>query len=126
MSYPEEMKKSVDRATATRSQRVKESFPSLLPEEKATLLERHHPDYRPTGMREISLGVNKGDRAVHEFVDILEAHSRIDPGAIDLGVADQEVDVLTRLRLGPTSCTARRGVFSGKNKPLVAGQRRAG
>lgn len=94
MSYPAEMQKSLDRAAATRSQRLKETFPRLAPEEKTILLERHHPDYRATGMREISLGVNKGDRAVHEFVDILEAHSRVATNKIDLSAPDREVDVL--------------------------------
>lgn len=94
MSYPAEMQRSVDRVAATRSQRLKETFPRLSPDEKTALLERHHPDYRPTGMREITLGVNTGDRAVHEFVDILEAHSRIAPDDIDLSVSDRDVDVL--------------------------------
>src|SRR3990172_2136363 len=94
MSYPAEMQRSIDKTNASRKQRIKESFPRLTPDEKSALLKAYHPDYRSTGMRTISVGVNKGDSAVHEFVDILEAHSRIDPRSIDLTGIDHEVDVL--------------------------------
>ena len=94
MSYPAEMQRSIDKTNASRKQRIKESFPRLTPDEKSALLKAYHPDYRSTGMRTISVGVNKGDSAVQEFVDILEAHSRIDPRSIDLTGIDHEVDVL--------------------------------
>ncbi len=94
MSYPAEMRRSVDRVAATRHQRIAETVPRLSPEDKAELLRKYHPDYRPVGMREIEVGPNRGDRAVHEFVDVLEAHSRINPASIDLSEVELEVDVL--------------------------------
>ena len=94
MSYPAEMQRSVDKVNATRLRRIKQEVGRLSAEEKAVLLKAYHPDFRPTGMREIGLGPNRGDRAVNEFVDILEAHSRIDPDKIDLGLVDRDVEVL--------------------------------
>ena len=94
MSYPPEMQASVNRVAATRQARINQTVPRLSPEDKAALLKAYHPDFRPTGMREIGLGPNKGDRAVNEFVDILEAHSRVDPDRIDLSLVDRDVDVL--------------------------------
>ena len=94
MSYPAELQRSVDRVNATRSERMAQVVPRLSAEDKAKLLHAYHPDFRPTGMRAIRVGPNQGDRAVNEFVDVLEAHSRVDPDRIDLGVVDRDVDVL--------------------------------
>ena len=93
MSYPE-MQRSIDRVNATRAERVKQVIPRLSAEDKKALLESYHPDFRPSGMRTIRVGPNRGDRAVNEFVDVLEAHPRVAPDRIDLGQVDQEVDVL--------------------------------
>jgi succinate dehydrogenase / fumarate reductase flavoprotein subunit len=88
------MQKSVDKVHATRQARITQQVSRLSPEAKTELLKGYHPDYRATGMRAIAFGPNKGARAVNEFVDVLEAHSRIDPGHIDLSIIDRDVDVL--------------------------------
>ncbi|MEI7706094.1 MAG: FAD-binding protein, partial [Deltaproteobacteria bacterium] len=94
MSYPPEMQRSIDRVNASRAERVKQNVPRLSAEGKKALLESYHPDYRSSGMRAIRVGPNRGDRAVNEFVDILEAHPRLSPERIDLSQIDHDVDVL--------------------------------
>lgn len=94
MPYPEMMRPSLRLLEVTRAQRMRESFPRMTPEEKTALLQAHHPDFRPEGMRELRVGPNRGDRTPHEFADQLEARSRIDPDRIDLERIDYDVDVL--------------------------------
>ena len=92
--YPPEMQESVDNVIATREQRLKESYPVLSAEEKATLLQGFHPDSIAGGMRELQIGPNKGERTPNELAELLEGNSRIDPDIIDLDTVDYDVDVL--------------------------------
>ena len=92
--YPPEMQESVDNVIATRERRLKESYPVLSAEEKATLLQGFHPDSIAGGMRELQIGPNKGERTPNELADLLEGNSRIDPDIIDLDTVDYDVDVL--------------------------------
>ncbi len=92
--YPPEMQESVDNVIATRELRLKESYPVLSAEEKATLLQGFHPDSIADGMRELQIGPNKGERTPNELADLLEGNSRIDPDIIDLDTVDYDVDVL--------------------------------
>jgi succinate dehydrogenase/fumarate reductase flavoprotein subunit len=92
--YPPEMQESVDNVIATRERRLKESYPVLSAEEKATLLQGFHPDSIAGGMRELQIGPNKGERTPNELADLLEGNSRIDPDIIDLNTVDYDVDVL--------------------------------
>jgi len=55
---------------------------------------KYHPDYREEGRRELKVGPNKGYRVAHEFADLLEAKSRVDPDKVDLSQIDYETDVL--------------------------------
>ena len=125
MTYPPEMQRSIDRVNATRAERIKQTIPRLSAEDKAALLKAFHPDYRPAGMREIPIGLNKGDRAVHEFVDILEAHSRIDPARIDLSQPDKDVDVLV-IGGGGAGTTAALMAHDGGARVLLATKLRHG
>jgi succinate dehydrogenase/fumarate reductase flavoprotein subunit len=98
MPYPEELKKLIKVVEKTRPERVArkregKEFPFLSLEERSEMLE-YHPDYGEEGRREIKIGPNKGYRIAHEFVDLLEAKSRVDPDAVDLSQADVETDVL--------------------------------
>jgi len=62
MTYTPDMQASIDRVVAGRQQRQKERFPSLLPDEKQSLLRTFHPDYVAAGFRELRIGPNKGAR----------------------------------------------------------------
>jgi succinate dehydrogenase/fumarate reductase flavoprotein subunit len=63
-------------------------------EERETVLSKFHPDYRSESRREVHIGPNKGEQLTTEVVDILEAHSRIQPQLFDLKHPDYETDML--------------------------------
>jgi len=92
--YPAYMEESIRKVVATREKRLKETLRRLNDAEKNTLLEKFHPDFRKEHMRELKVGVNKGDLTPKELADLLEGNSRIDPDKIDLSKVDYDVDVL--------------------------------
>jgi succinate dehydrogenase/fumarate reductase flavoprotein subunit len=94
ITYSEDMRRSIDKVTANRKERMKESFPKLTPEEKKQLLTEFHPDYKPGTTRKLIVGANKGQSAVNEVGDVVEAYSRINPEKTDLSRTDIEADVL--------------------------------
>jgi len=94
MGYPYSMVESIEKLEATRKIRMKQEIPLLTLEEKNQLLNDFHPDYRPGAHREIPVGVNKGDKAVGEMVDLLEAKNLIEPDRINLEDIYLSVDVL--------------------------------
>jgi succinate dehydrogenase/fumarate reductase flavoprotein subunit len=87
--------KSVEETRAARvvKRRKGEEFPFMSLDERQEIL-KYHPDYKEEGRREIRVGVSKGYRVANEFVDLLEARSRVDPDRVDLSRADYEADVL--------------------------------
>ncbi|MFC1977962.1 FAD-binding protein [Chloroflexota bacterium] len=92
--YPAYMEESVRKAEATRERRLKETFPRLTDEEKTPLLEKYHPDFIKESMRQLQVGMNKGEPTPHELADLLEGNSRVNPDKIDLSRVDYDVDVL--------------------------------
>jgi succinate dehydrogenase/fumarate reductase flavoprotein subunit len=70
-----------------------EEFQFMSLQERQDML-KYHPDYKEEGRREIRVGPSKGYRIAHEFVDLLEAKSRVDPDKVDLSRVDYETDVL--------------------------------
>jgi succinate dehydrogenase/fumarate reductase flavoprotein subunit len=98
MPYPPELKELIKVVEKTRPERVArkkrgEELPFLSLEERQEML-RYHPDYREEGRRALEVGPNKGYRVPHEFADILEARSRVEPDRVDLSVIDIDTDVL--------------------------------
>ena len=98
MPYPPELKTLIQVVASTRPQRVAnkkkgEEFPFMSLQEREEIL-RYHPDYRDEGRRALKVGPNKGYRVAHEFADVLEAKSRVEPSMVDLSVVDMETDVL--------------------------------
>lgn len=92
--YPEYMEKSIEKVEATREERVDETYERMSLDEADEVLNNYHPDYRPEGKREIPVGPSKGEKAPTEFVEQLLARSLIEPGDVDLGTIDYDVDVL--------------------------------
>jgi succinate dehydrogenase / fumarate reductase flavoprotein subunit len=88
------MEESVRKVVATREKRLKETFPRLNDQAKTALLNKYHPDFKKESMRQLQVGVNKGDNTPRELADLLEGNSRIDPDKIDLSRIDYDVDVL--------------------------------
>lgn len=98
LGYPDFFEPYIKKVEQTRPARVEkrrkgEEFPFMSLEERQEIL-KYHPDYKEKGKREIKVGPNKGYRIAHEFVDLLEAKSKVDPDKVDLTGADYETDVL--------------------------------
>ncbi|RKY84833.1 succinate dehydrogenase/fumarate reductase flavoprotein subunit, partial [candidate division KSB1 bacterium] len=99
MPYTPELKELIKRVEKTRPERVErkksgKEFPALSLEESKKRLIQYHPDYIEGNKREIRVGPNKGYKISKEFVDLLEAKSRIDPDRVDLTDITYETDVL--------------------------------
>jgi len=99
MPYTEELTNLIKVVEKTRPQRLArkkkgEEFPRMSPDEADEVLKKFHPDYKGEGRRELKVGPSKGDRIPHEFADLLEAWSRINPDYIDLSRVDMETDIL--------------------------------
>ncbi|MCK4594433.1 FAD-binding protein, partial [bacterium] len=63
-------------------------------EERERVLNKFHPDYKDTGMRNLAVGPNRGERVPDEFADQIEAHSLLANVEINLEKVDYGVDVL--------------------------------
>ncbi len=99
MPYTKELKELIKRVEATRSERVEkkkrgEEFKMFSLKEREDMLKRFHPDFIDGTRREIRVGPNKGYAIPHEYVNLLEARSRVDPDLIDLRKIAYETDVL--------------------------------
>ncbi len=98
MPYTEDLKALIKTVEQTRTERVEkkkkdEEIPFLSLDERKDRL-KHHPDFKEEGRREIKVGASKGYAVAHEFVDLLEARSRVNPEQFDLSAVDHETDVL--------------------------------
>jgi succinate dehydrogenase/fumarate reductase flavoprotein subunit len=92
--YTPPMRESIKRVEATRPARMQETWPMMSPAEKQEILRSFHPDYKPEGMRELSVGSATGVRTPHELADLLEAHSLLRNVKLDLNRMSYETDVL--------------------------------
>lgn len=91
--YPEYMREYIEVVNRTRVQR-KDFTPKAMTMEERDEVLRVHPDYASGGKRAISLGLNKGDMAPNEVVDLLEAYPLIQGNEIDVNKPDYTVDLL--------------------------------
>ncbi len=140
--FTAEMRELIKKVEATRTQRLGTAFPRMSPEEKDEVLKAYHPDYRESGFRALSLGVNRGDKVPVELADLLEANSRLAGQPLDLSRPAYDVDVLivggggagaaaaleatargakvlvvTKLRLGDANTVMAEGGIQGADKP---------
>lgn len=88
------MRPSIEKLNATRQFRMTQQIPLLPPDQKQSLLEGFHPDYKKGTMRELLLGPNKGDKTPHELANLFEAYTATDPAQANLKCPDYDVDVL--------------------------------
>src|SRR5574341_966520 len=79
MSYPTQIRESLEKVEATRPGRAQVTYPRFSPQEREDVLHAFHPDYITDAFREIRLGPNRGDRAPRELADVLEAKSILTP-----------------------------------------------
>lgn len=94
MSYPAIMMPSIQRAAATRKNRLHSSHPELTVEEKQKLLEDYHPDFNQKVKRSLIVGPNTGNLVPSELADVIEAPSRLNVAAVNLEKPDYITDVL--------------------------------
>ncbi len=99
MPYPAQLKEMIKKVEATRLQRVErkksgQEMPAMTLDERQAILEKFHPDYIPGTRRELKMGPSKGYAVAHEFADILESKSHINPDRVDVNTPDYETDVL--------------------------------
>ncbi len=99
--YPEYMRESIKKVEATRPKRLemakkglKEFIKPMSAAEREEVLSNYHPDYRKGARKVIRVGPNKGEKLTSEVVDLLEAHSRINPDEFVIDEPDYETDVL--------------------------------
>jgi len=123
--YPEQLLENISLLDKTRDFRLNESFPALSEEKKKDLLETFHPDFKSAAFRTLRVGVNKGDRTVHEIADLLEAFSSFDYKEIDFENPDIETDVLV-LGGGGAGITAALFAESAGAKVVLATKLRLG
>jgi len=87
--------------------------------EKEELLKTYHPDYKTEEFSTLKVGPSKGEKAPHELVSLLEAHSRIRDVNINLGKIDYDVDVLVIGGGGAGSSAAIEAHAAGANVMIV-------
>ena len=75
--FTPEMRESIKKVEATRAERMKTEPRRMTAEEKETLLQKFHPDFRPEGFAEIKIGPNKGQKAPLELAHLLHSNSRL-------------------------------------------------
>jgi len=92
--YPEYMYQLIQRVHETREKRKTFEFPAMTKEEQEEILNQLHPDNISGGNREISIGPNKGEMAVNQIVDLLEAYPLIEEGEVDLTHVDYTPDIM--------------------------------
>jgi succinate dehydrogenase / fumarate reductase flavoprotein subunit len=111
------MRNSIDLVEQTREERLthpyQETFRFLTLKERDEILQRYHPDYKDAMKRPVKIGPNRGDLMPHEVADLFEAHSLIDPAAIDLSIIDFDVDILIIGSGGAGLATALWATYSG-------------
>jgi succinate dehydrogenase / fumarate reductase flavoprotein subunit len=92
--FTPEMLASIKKVEATRGSRIGADLRRMTAEEKETLLNEYHPDYKMDGFEVLKAGPNKGDKVPVELAALLQGNSRIQDTAIDLTRFDYDVDVL--------------------------------
>ncbi len=91
--YPPEMQESIRKVESTRARRIKETFPAMSLEERHTILEGFHPDYKEETFHAVRVGVSEGQRMPIEMARVLEGRTHIEPD-FDLSQPEIETDVL--------------------------------
>jgi len=96
--YPEYMRESIESVEETRAERLthtfKDTYAFLSLEERDSVLQKHHPDYKKRMKREVTIGPNKGHAMPNEVVDLIEANPALNIEEVDLSQVNHEAKVL--------------------------------
>jgi succinate dehydrogenase / fumarate reductase flavoprotein subunit len=117
--FTPEMLESIRKVEAGRSARMEKQPARMSAEEKESLLNAYHPDYKPEGFETLRIGPNKGDKAPLELVALLQGRSRVYEADIDLQSIDYDVDVLVIGGGGSGSSAAIEARLAGANVMMV-------
>jgi len=121
MGYTGELRELIKKVEASRPARfenykIGKSFPVISLDERQSILEKFHPDYKVDGKREVRVGPNAGEFMPNEFVDILESKSIISnplhKGKLNLDKIDYETDLLI---IGGGGAGASAAIMARKN-----------
>jgi succinate dehydrogenase / fumarate reductase flavoprotein subunit len=104
-NYTQEQLESMKKVEATRKDRVGKELRRMTADEKDALLKKFHPDYIESAYETLQVGVNKGDKVLHELAGLLQGKSRVLDMDIDLNKVDYDVDVLI-IGGGGAGCSA--------------------
>ena len=104
-NYTQEQLDSMKKVEASREQRVGAELRRMTAEEKQTLLQNFHPDYIESAYETLQVGVNKGDKVLHELAGLLQGKSRVLDMNINLDEVAYDVDVLV-IGGGGAGCSA--------------------
>jgi hypothetical protein len=94
MAYPAAIHESQVLVEASRPERILQTFPHVLPEEKENLLRSYHPDYIRAAFRELQVGLNRGDLTPGELADVLESAPIVCANQILSAQSEATCDVL--------------------------------
>lgn len=83
MTYPQNIRESLEKVEATRRARLSQVFARLTAQERESILRSFHPDYITEAFAELQIGPNRGDRAPRELVNALQAPALITPDILD-------------------------------------------
>lgn len=129
--YPEYMRESLKKVEKSRPERLKLAksgkpiFSIMNANERETVLNKFHPDYKEGSKRTIKVGPNKGELITTQVADILESHSRIHINDFKLKKADYTTDLLI-IGGGGAGCAA--AIMAQKEgvKSIIATKLRTG
>jgi succinate dehydrogenase/fumarate reductase flavoprotein subunit len=119
MNYSPEVLASMAKVEAARDYNIALEPQRMTADEKDAILKAYHPDYREQGFGKIKVGPNAGEKAPLELLSLLEAHSRISSGDVDLEKIDYDVDVLVIGGGGAGSSAAIEAHEAGANVMIV-------
>ncbi len=92
--YAEQFQKSLKAVEEAREANIAYEPARMTAKEKEDLLAAYHPDYKQDEFEVLQIGPNKGDKVPKELAEMLQAHSRITSGEVDLTNPAYDVDVL--------------------------------
>ncbi len=109
--YPEYMAASLRMVEETRARRLELArspepvYPPMGAEERRAVLEGFHPDFKADARRAVRVGPNRGDILTTEIAHLLESHSWLKAGQVDLSKPDFDTDLLI-IGGGGAGCSA--------------------
>ena len=92
--YPDYMLKSIEKVEKKREYNMSHPVKPMSMKERENMLNMYHPDFMEGTRRELRIGVDKGQMFYNGIVDLLEAHSTINPKDVDLSKIDYDIDLL--------------------------------